>query len=372
MSPPKNLKQASSCIHDQYELRNRIGVGKFAEVLSCVHKDTEEEWAVKVIDKYKTFMYSPHTNLLEREVQVLSSMCHPNIVNLVDVFDHPRHLFLVTDLVRGGELFDRIVERGVYTEHKARQTVKNIASALAYLHGQSIAHRDLKPENILLVDPDDDVNIKICDFGLAKIFDGPVKKESFVGTIGYQAPEVLLKQPYDCSCDMWSLGVITYILLCGYPPFEWDGATDLDEDSLNPQWHVEFAPDLWGDVSEQAKDLCRKLLERSPADRATASDVLEHKWIISSPEESPLLSSLSSQFLSGLSEFNKRRHSSSTSRKSSRASSIGSVSPETSPRMIAARADSDSTLNLSVGTEGTLNFESKRSQNIEAKLTLAE
>ena len=145
---------------------------------------------------------------------------HPNVIKLYEIYDEPKKMHLVMELVTGGELFDRIVKEGQYTEKDAAKTIGSMASALGYLHAKNIVHRDLKPENILYGSPDKDSDIKIADFGLARVVSGKDLMKTACGTPGYVAPEILQNKGYDSGAvDMWSAGVILYILLCGFPPF---------------------------------------------------------------------------------------------------------------------------------------------------------
>ncbi|KAG9402366.1 hypothetical protein AC1031_006980 [Aphanomyces cochlioides] len=154
-------------------------------------------------------------------MDILRKLDHPNIVKLVDVFDNEAGdmCYLVMELVTGGELFDRIIAKDHYTEGEAKVVVRTVASVLVYCHAQNIAHRDLKPENLLYANPAEDAPIKIADFGFAIIASDNVVMQTMCGTPGYFAPEVIAHRPYEQKCDIWSLGVITYILLCGFPPF---------------------------------------------------------------------------------------------------------------------------------------------------------
>merc|ERR1712000_656975 len=188
------------------------------------------------------------------EVDILTQVDHPNIISLEEVFDTPDTLYLVMELITGGELFDKITEIGAYSEQTAAELVKNIVSAVKYLHDRGIAHRDLKPTNLLLKDDEDLTNVKIADFGLSKIMGDNTMMQTACGTPIYVAPEVLSGEAYEKEVDMWSIGVITYILLCGFPPF-------------------------FDDVSDQAKDFIDNLLLVDPALRLTAEQALEHPWL---------------------------------------------------------------------------------------------
>ncbi|XP_039722858.1 calcium/calmodulin-dependent protein kinase type 1B [Pteropus medius] len=180
------------------------------------------------------------------------------------------------ELVTGGELFDRIMERGSYTEKDASHLVGQVLGAVSYLHSLGIVHRDLKPENLLYATPFEDSKIMVSDFGLSKIQAGNMLGTA-CGTPGYVAPELLEQKPYGKAVDVWALGVISYILLCGYPPFYDESAPELFSQILRASY--EFDSPFWDDISESAKDFIRHLLERDPQKRFTCQQALQHLWI---------------------------------------------------------------------------------------------
>ncbi|KAE8583138.1 hypothetical protein XENTR_v10020438 [Xenopus tropicalis] len=180
------------------------------------------------------------------------------------------------ELVTGGELFDRIIERGYYTEKDASQLIRQVLDAVQYLHNMGIVHRDLKPENLLYATPFEDSKIMISDFGLSKIEDGGMMATA-CGTPGYVAPELLEQKPYGKAVDVWAIGVISYILLCGYPPFYDENDSELFNQILKAEY--EFDSPYWDDISESAKDFIRHLLEREPEKRLTCEQALQHPWI---------------------------------------------------------------------------------------------
>ncbi|XP_021564040.1 calcium/calmodulin-dependent protein kinase type 1B isoform X1 [Carlito syrichta] len=183
---------------------------------------------------------------------------------------------LTAPRVTGGELFDRIMERGSYTEKDASHLVGQVLGAVSYLHGLGIVHRDLKPENLLYATPFEDSKIMVSDFGLSKIQAGNMLSTA-CGTPGYVAPELLEQKPYGKAVDVWALGVISYILLCGYPPFYDESDPELFSQILRASY--EFDSPFWDDISESAKDFIRHLLERDPQKRFTCQQALQHLWI---------------------------------------------------------------------------------------------
>ncbi|XP_033168097.1 calcium/calmodulin-dependent protein kinase type 1 isoform X3 [Drosophila simulans] len=229
----KDIKELNKqvSIEEKYNLHGLLGTGAFSEVRLAESKDSPgEHFAVKIIDK-KALKGKEES--LENEIRVLrrfsanhfdgkclngTRLTHPNIVQLLETYEDKSKVYLVMELVTGGELFDRIVEKGSYTEKDASHLIRQILEAVDYMHEQGVVHRDLKPENLLYYSPDDDSKIMISDFGLSKMEDSGIMATA-CGTPGYVAPEVLAQKPYGKAVDVWSIGVISYILLCGYPPF---------------------------------------------------------------------------------------------------------------------------------------------------------
>jgi calcium-dependent protein kinase len=220
--------------------------------------------------------------VLKREIQILKEVKHPNIIALIDVFEDAKYLHLVTELCTGGELFDRIIAKtqsaeGHFSEHDAAQLVKDILDAIAYCHDiKGIVHRDLKPENFLFLTESEDAPIKIIDFGLSRHDNAEGIMKTKVGTPYYVAPEVLRRE-YTKSCDIWSIGVITYILLCGYPPFYGDSDAEIFDSVRTGKF--DFPSPEWDDISATAKEFVRYLLQKDPRERPTALQAMNHRWI---------------------------------------------------------------------------------------------
>jgi len=261
-----------------YELRSGLGRGAFSVVLLGVNKATGGHYAVKVINKKD--LGKDYEKNLKMEVDILKKVNHPNIIALKELFDTPDKLYLVMELVTGGELFDKIVEKGSYTESEASQLVRKIVSAVEYLHNLNIVHRDLKPENLLLKRADNDLEIAIADFGLSKIVGQQMMMQTACGTPSYVAPEVLNASGYGNEVDMWSIGVITYILLCGFPPFYGDTVPEIFEQIMEANF--DYPDEYWGSVSKEAKDFINKLLVVESDKRLSANEALKHPWLSSS------------------------------------------------------------------------------------------
>ncbi|XP_067247721.1 calcium/calmodulin-dependent protein kinase type 1D isoform X4 [Chanodichthys erythropterus] len=209
--------------------------------------------------------------------EVLGTIKHENIVALEDIYESSNHLYLIMQLVSGGELFDRIVEKGFYTEKDASTLIRQVLDAVNYLHTMGIVHRDLKPENLLYFNPQDGSKIMISDFGLSKMEGTGDVMSTACGTPGYVAPEVLAQKPYSKAVDCWSIGVIAYILLCGYPPFYDENDSKLFEQILKADY--EFDAPYWDDISDSAKDFISCLMEKDPSKRYTCDQALRHPWI---------------------------------------------------------------------------------------------
>ncbi|XP_059571963.1 calcium/calmodulin-dependent protein kinase type 1 isoform X1 [Alligator mississippiensis] len=248
--------------------------GAFSEVVLAEERTTRKLVAIKCITKKA--LEGKETSI-ENEIDVLHKIQHPNIVALDDIYESGSHLYLIMQLVSGGELFDRIVEKGFYTERDASQLIRQILDAVKYLHDMGIVHRDLKPENLLYYSLDEDSKIMISDFGLSKIEGSGSVMSTACGTPGYVAPEVLAQKPYSKAVDCWSIGVIAYILLCGYPPFYDENDAKLFEQILRAEY--EFDSPYWDDISDSAKDFIKHLMEKDPGKRFTCEQALQHPWI---------------------------------------------------------------------------------------------
>lgn len=263
-------------ILNKYDLLEKLGSGTFAVVRRAVNKkNPNDEKALKIVSLKG--LKSEEVKALENEVAILNAVEHIHVVHLYDSYQSNTTLYLLQDLLTGGELFDRIIEEKSFSEAKAAKVILQVCSALVYLHNLNIVHRDLKPENLLLTTSADDYDVKIIDFGLAKKSDLPMDMPC--GTPGYVAPEILKKRKYHKQVDVWSLGVITYILLCGFPPFV-DNGGDLKK--LYKQIKAarySFPQKYWGKISKDAIDLIKGMLNPKPKKRLTANQVLQSSWI---------------------------------------------------------------------------------------------
>lgn len=261
--------------NNSYKTGKMLGEGAFSKVYEGRSKDGKI-YAIKDVTKAK--LTREDDLALRDEIGILRAFTHPNIIRLYEVFDEPEHYYLVTEMMRGGELFDRIVNKTFYNEKEARDVCKILFEALSYCHKNNVAHRDLKPENLLLMSRSNDREIKIADFGFAKRVTSEQCLLTQCGTPGYVAPEILHGVAYGTKADMWSLGVITYILLGGYPPFIEQNQRELFKKIKKGQY--EFHPEYWGGISAGAKDLISKLLTVHPNKRISASEALRSNWVL--------------------------------------------------------------------------------------------
>jgi len=214
---------------------------------------------------------------LEKEISILRKLKHRNICMLREVFQDRDMLYMIMEELTGGELFDRIVQKEFYSESEAAKVIREICSALAFCHKHGIAHRDLKPENILYASNDEDSEVKVADFGLADILPKNKLLQTPCGTPEYVAPEILHKQPYSTQVDMWGLGIIAYILLCGYPPFEGDTQEELYRAIRGCK--AAYTGKEWDFVSAEGTQFVQSLLHSDPKTRLTAAQVMQHKWL---------------------------------------------------------------------------------------------
>ena len=257
---------SSADFSDLYTLTDEVlGSGGFSEVFAGYRVNDGRKVAVKVMDPACT-KYSMH------EVEILKMINHRNVIQFFDYFEYDAQCLLVMECLEGGELLDRIISKHSYDENIARDAARNIILAIQHCHAQNILHRDLKPENLLLRSHDDDAELVLADFGAATLLPESGSLSSHcVGTIGYIAPEILAQQLYSKPVDMWSFGVILYILLVGQFPFEDDSQVLCEE--------LKFQEEELGQLSHEARSLVRSLLKRNPMERLTAEQVLQHSWM---------------------------------------------------------------------------------------------
>ncbi|KAI0397857.1 putative MEK1 protein [Xylariaceae sp. FL0594] len=257
----------------KYSFGRTLGAGTYGIVREA--DGPSGKVAIKIILKRRI---KGNEQMVMDELEMLQRLSHPHIVKFLDWFESKDKYYIVTELATGGELFDRICKRGKFTENDASETIKQILGAVDYLHSKNIVHRDLKPENLLYQTSDPDSDLVLADFGIAKMLDNKDDVlTTMAGSFGYAAPEIMLKKGHGKAVDMWSLGVITYIILCGYSPFRAENLQDLIEECS--QSEVKFHERYWRDVSDDAKDFVLRLLKPNPEERWTSQQALKHPWL---------------------------------------------------------------------------------------------
>lgn len=277
------LQIKKNAIIDDYKVTSQVlGLGINGKVLQIFSKRTQEKFALKMLQDCPK---------ARREVELhwRASQC-PHIVRIVDVYENlyagRKCLLIVMECLDGGELFSRIQDRGdqAFTEREASEIMKSIGEAIQYLHSINIAHRDVKPENLLYTSKRPNAILKLTDFGFAKETTSHNSLTTPCYTPYYVAPEVLGPEKYDKSCDMWSLGVIMYILLCGYPPFYSNHGLAISPGMKTRirMGQYEFPNPEWSEVSEEVKMLIRNLLKTEPTQRMTITEFMNHPWIMQS------------------------------------------------------------------------------------------
>lgn len=263
-------------ISARYDFGRELGRGEFGVTYLCTDVSTGERLACKSISKRK-LRTAVDVEDVRREVQIMKNLPdHPNIVSLKATYEDDEAVHIVMELCEGGELFDRIVARGHYTERAAANVMRTIVEVVQMCHGHGVMHRDLKPENFLFANKKENSQLKAIDFGLSVFFKPGERFDEIVGSPYYMAPEVL-RRNYGPEVDIWSAGVILYILLCGVPPFWAETEQGVAQAIIRSV--VDFKRDPWPKVSDSAKDLVRKMLNPIPGQRLTAQEVLDHPWM---------------------------------------------------------------------------------------------
>eukprot|EP00164_Ancoracysta_twista_P005762 GFYU01007919.1.p1 GENE.GFYU01007919.1~~GFYU01007919.1.p1 ORF type:complete len:466 (+),score=147.70 GFYU01007919.1:273-1670(+) len=266
---------AKISIYNFYELKGTIGRGAVSVVKAATRRGTQEKYAVKIIEKER---FDHSFQRMVEEVSIMLYVDNPNVMALKKIYETDNKIFLVMELLKGGELFDRVVNQGSFSEKDARAIVLKIVKAIQYLHTLGVVHRDLKPENLIYKTDAPDAEVIITDFSLSRVVGPETLMKTACGTPGYAAPEVLRQLPYDNAVDLWSIGVIMYILLCGFPPFYGDTDPEIFNHVLSGRF--DFPQPYWNGVSDNAKHLICGLLQQDPAERFTVNEVLVHPWIV--------------------------------------------------------------------------------------------
>ncbi|CRG96279.1 calcium-dependent protein kinase 7, putative [Plasmodium gallinaceum] len=261
-------------LYNLYELHEQLGQGKFSTVYRGINKQTNSEFAIKVIDKRSVSIYEKE--LLRSEISILRLLRHPNVIYLKEIINTKETLYISMELVKGGELYDFLLTETRLSEIHANKIISQLIKTVAYLHRCGIIHRDIKPENILLTDKSRDAQIKLTDFGLSTLCAPNELLKEPCGTLAYVAPEVITLQGYNHKVDAWSIGIILYLLLSGKLPFPINKNTEMN---IQKNYILNFKDNIWKNISSSAKDLISKLLELNVEKRISANEALEHIWI---------------------------------------------------------------------------------------------
>jgi calcium-dependent protein kinase len=259
------IKICHEPVANYYKIYNNLGEGSYGKVKKVYHLKLGEFRAMKIVNKK---LHSSHN-----EIEILRKISHPNIVNIFEIFEDKTKYYIMSEYCEGGELFTAIAEKGFFNEFEASRIIKQILQAINYLHSNSIVHRDLKPENIMFMSNFKD--IKLIDFGTAIELPKRKKLTKLIGTSYYLAPEVIAEN-YDEKCDVWSCGIILYILLCGYPPF--NGVSNNDIYNAIRYSKLNFNQNNWSNISKEAITLITKMLEKNPKKRISAEEGLNDFW----------------------------------------------------------------------------------------------
>lgn len=283
--PPKQMvmqadnvlqKKSEDDFMEVFTLGRKLGEGRFGTVFVSIEKATGKEYACKVIEKRK-LITCEDVEGLRREIQIMHHLiANPNVAFIQDAYEDSEAVYIVMEFCRGGVLFDTIKERGHYTEKEAAKLLRTIVTMVQSFHSLGVMHRDLKPENFLFLNQQEDSPLKIIDFGLSTFFKPGETFRDVVGTPYYVAPEVL-KKHYGPEADIWSAGVILYVLLSGVPPFWAKTEKKIFEEVLHGD--LDLLSEPWPVISESAKDLARRMLDRNPATRIATGEILCHPWV---------------------------------------------------------------------------------------------
>jgi calcium-dependent protein kinase len=262
-------------INEHYDFVKELGAGTYGSVWRVVKRSTKETFACKKLNKFKI----KNKEIFKTEIDLLRATDHPNIIKLFEIFEDNINLYLIMEECHGGDFFARLKQKSAqnvfYSEKEAAKIFKSLMSAINYCHSHGVCHRDIKPENIMFSSASDDDSLKLIDFGLSKILSNDNKMNSIVGTIYYMAPEVL-QMNYEEKCDVWSAGVILYIMLCGKPPFF--GKTDSETAQKIIKMDYNLNSKEWKRISKGAKDLISNIFVKN-VDRLSSQEVLDTDWV---------------------------------------------------------------------------------------------
>ena len=266
-----------SNINDLYEIKGTIGKGKFGQVRLGIHKESGKQVAIKIINK--NYVEGIDYEQIKSEIDILKIAKHPNIIKLYDVFENEKYIYIIMEYCPGGDLFSYIEKRNFkLKEERAAEIIHKLCTAVYFLHQYGIVHRDLKPENILMMDQTDNADIRLIDFGLGKMLGPGEKCDDPFGTFSYVAPEVLQDKPYDSKVDLFAIGIITYLLVAGFLPFD-DEKSESEIARQTVYKPTPYPKKIWNKISNEAKMFVDNLLSKDPDKRMNLQEVLQHKWL---------------------------------------------------------------------------------------------
>jgi tRNA A-37 threonylcarbamoyl transferase component Bud32 len=267
-----------SNISELYEIKGNLGKGKFGQVKLGIHKVSGKQVAIKIINK--KYVEDMEFEQIKSEIDILKIAKHPNIIKLYDVFENEKYIYIIMEYCPGGDLFSYIEKRDFkLKEERAAEIVHKLCTAVYFLHQYGIVHRDLKPENILMMDQTDNADIRLVDFGLGKMLGPGEKCDEPFGTFSYVAPEVLQEKPYDYKVDLFAIGVITYLLVAGFLPFD-DENSEKEIARQTVYDPTPYPKKIWDNISQEAKMFVDNLLSKDPEKRMNLQEVLQHSWLI--------------------------------------------------------------------------------------------
>lgn len=276
ITPAAFLTKTKGKLSNNYTIVKKLGSGAFADVQLCIYKPLNQQRAVKIIHKAGLHHQQMDEEYMLKEISILTALDHPNILKCYEIFEDSWKFYVSMDFCAGGELFDKIIEMKKFSEVQAAEILCQLLSSIAYCHEKNVIHRDLKPENILLEEKQGNLSIKVADFGSSCFLDPKRKLSGCFGSAYYVAPEVLIGE-YNEKCDIWSVGVIMFILLTGKPPYNGrDEKVILEQVKSTP---LQIDRRDWPNLSSEAIDLLQHLLIVVPKDRISAKDALDHQWI---------------------------------------------------------------------------------------------
>jgi calcium-dependent protein kinase len=270
------IREQEGSPSNYYETLTLLGKGSFGKVYKVKHKVSGQEYAMKVLKKDHAYYSEVNEQEILKEIKILKNLDHQNIIKIHEYFNTPKEIFIISELCKHGELYQKLVKENQIKEETVLKIMKQVFSAVSYCHSYNIMHRDLKPQNVLIWNDNNDILVKVIDFGTSEMFQKPLAP-GCIGTVFYIAPEIANLQSYDQKCDLWSCGVMMYFLLSGEFPFP--GNTEEEVFTKILKGKFTFSNPVWDTISDEAKNLITALLTKNPTRRLSAQQALEHPWI---------------------------------------------------------------------------------------------